>query len=624
MRTWANQMTDACPQGISTETLSAWRDATLGASDADFVARHAPTCRACADRLALFDAIEDALRQQRTPAPRASLWGEVYARIADDQRGERADPRHDSIDVAGYPTEYATAHDGGGTAGGPVGLPPTARQPRQARRPARDAGGRTPREGQRLRRRWGAVGAATAAALVAALLIALLASRLATHSNGGQPTPTAHTPVSSVTATSTTSATSDVLPAGWQNLPALANGPTQPVIAPSDPQVVYFAGGGTTVKGQAPTYTLARSDDGGATIHHLPFPTLNGQTIDTYAPLVLNVVVNPLNPQTVYLYTQIEVAACPANFAPLAMRRVSLDAGLGARRGARGEAPLAGNVCQPEFVSTDGGESWGLLNLPAKGLLGITSPDGNRAERAIQIQGTRLYGTVSDVMLAASGVPVGGRLVVSEDGGVTWTLVDAPIAAQGLVAYDFAATPSGSTVFVVSENPQTVQLPTLNADSHLWRSDDAGATWTELGPIPNASVAGGSISGMAATVAASGQPILYLDPASDNTGKTLPVEASADGGQSWQSAPAVGSLNGIQLLGVTASNQIVMLFDDGAYRAWAVGDTSWTTVAPSLGSSFSDTSYFIGAAAARSAGKVALYAIGQFNGITIVARYTLP
>ncbi|HUY79711.1 MAG TPA: sialidase family protein [Ktedonobacterales bacterium] len=631
MRTWADQMTDACPQAVTTETLSAWRDATLAPTDAAFLARHTPTCRACADRLALFDAVEDALRQQRTPAPRPSLWGEVYARIADETRGSaRTDAQRDDFAEDGYPSEntaaysrgYPAATDSGAAGDRLMRLSPISR----ARQPDRSGladGGRTPDDRQPLRRRWGALGAASAALLIAALLIGLLLSRSGFNTRGAHPTPTAHTPVSSVTATSTVA--SDGLPAGWQNLPVIANDPGQPVIAPSNPQVVYFSVAGSSVKGVPPTYLLARSDDGGVTIHHLPFPLLNGQTIDTYSPLLLNLIVSPLNPQTVYLYTQFDLGACPNNFVPFATQRVTPRSAALGQVAQRGAEALAGSTCQPEYVSTDGGLTWTLLNLPTKGLLGITPPDGNRYAPTIQAQGSRLYSTVANVGLASSGVPMGGRLVMSQDGGVTWTLVDAPIAAQGLVAYDFAAAPSGSTVFVVSENPQTVQLPTVNADPHLWRSDDAGATWTELGYTPGASATSGGVSGMAATVSANGQAIVYLTTSDANLPKSTTIlEASADGGQTWQHAPDAGTLGETVPLGVSASNRVVMVFADRSYRGWALGDAGWTTMAPSLGPSYSSNLYFIGDVVADNPHKVALYAIGDINSVSVVARSTLP
>lgn len=623
MRTWADQMTDACPQAVATETLSAWRDATLAAPDAAFLARHAPTCRACAERLALFDAIEVALRQQRTPAPRPSLWGEVYARLADEARGgarggAREDVQQDDVTDDGYPSGYVSAYPG-------------ARPTGTASRPGPADSGRLPLGRQRLRRRWGAVGAASAALLIAALLIGLLVSRQGLTGVSGHATPTAHTPVSSVTAAASPSATGAPLPAGWQNLTALDTGPAQPVIAPSNPQVVYFAatsGGAATSKataGATPTALLARSDDGGVTIHHLPFPTLNGQTIDTYAPTIVYVFVSPLNPHTVYLTAQFSLGACPSNFAPTLMRRVKLDAGSGAQRDGK---TLSSAVCQPQYISTDSGQTWRLLSLPTKGLLAVAPVNANRFSNAIQAQGTRLYSTVTDEGLGfGGGVTPGGRLVTSVDGGITWSLVDSPIVAQGLQVYNFAPAPIGSTVFVVSENPQTNQPPTYAIDPHLWRSDDSGATWTELGYTPNGSATTGPLGGMVATVSASGQPILYLDTSSGKIAQSASVEVSVDGGQNWQAAPDAGALSEADPLGVTASGKVVMVFGDGSFRAWTLGDPEWTTVAPALGSSFSRTLYFIGAANATGDGKLALYALGALNSSSsasaVVARYVL-
>ena len=167
--------------------------------------------------------------------------------------------------------------------------------------------------------------------------------------------------------------------------------------------------------------------------------------------------------------------------------------------------------------------SWKLLSLPVHGILGVKAASGATG----QAQGQRLYGAVTDIVLASSGVVPPGRLVVSNDNGVTWSLADTAIFAANQWIYDYFPTPSGSTVFAIAGPTNTDQAPGWSPPLSVWRSDDAGATWKKEGPLPGAY----SLGVLAATSATTGQTILYVlaGDASDD----FHLYASNDGGATW-------------------------------------------------------------------------------------------
>ncbi len=166
--------------------------------------------------------------------------------------------------------------------------------------------------------------------------------------------------------------------------------------------------------------------------------------------------------------------------------------------------------CELEYVSRDGGVSWRLLNLPTRGIITrLLMGDGDSRSHTVGdmvAQGTRLYGDVVNDALGQEYAPPPGRLVVSNDGGLTWSLVDGGLHSAGQGIYDFAATATGSTVFAATV-PLSAAPP---KPMTLWRSDDAGASWIRLGPSPDM-----EISMRAAVIARTGTPVLYVLTADD-------------------------------------------------------------------------------------------------------------
>jgi len=574
-----------CELRISTEALSAWRDAQLSRAEAERIAYHAPTCRACADRLSGFEAVAGALRQQPTPEPRPTLWRETQQRLAQErprapETRPNANTEHRAIRstydadtgsvwneerrMPEWSTTMAPQTQRPSNPSNPSNLS-TATQPWQ-KRPAISAS-----------RAWRTVGAAAAAVLVVGLLIGVLVSRHGLRLGGAPKT----TPTTATTATATSTSTPTSNAGPWQVVAnGLGNGDA---LATSNPNIVYAGGiyAANSSKFSPNVVTLQRSDDDGAHWTKLALPTPNGQTILAANIIVLELAVSPINADTAFLTLQTDQAglcSSPGFATPVQPHQQPVGNKLDA-------SVLAGLVCQMQFVSVDGGANWRQLSLPTLGLLGIAQiqPADNLTQDAFKAQGTRLYSTVVDVGLASSGTIPPGRLVASDDGGVTWKLVDAQLAAQGQAIYDYMPAPSGNTIFVVTE---PAGAPSIGGsytapNLELWRSADGGASWVKVGGVPN-----NADNGMRVTVGSNGQPILYMDTAglakSGASQAASTIEVSVDGGATWTHAPDVsgGVTKYSTLLGVLADGSVVMQFNDNSFRAWKQGSSAWRTVAP--------------------------------------------
>lgn len=198
------------------------------------------------------------------------------------------------------------------------------------------------------------------------------------------------------------------------------------------------------------------------------------------------------------------------------------------------------DVCQVQYVSTDGGQTWARLKLPAPGFLDDLIPE----EPLASAIGTRLYGIVTDelIMVGPGGnskspiISPPARLVVSADHGATWKLCDAAIAAHGQQVAQYAAPPTGSDLYVISiPSPDTSASP----PETVWVSHDVGATWSESGPTPGTGTAatrGGDAGGEVNSVFASANTnangsTLYLDVVVQGQERAM---ASMDGGHTWQ------------------------------------------------------------------------------------------
>ncbi len=276
-------------------------------------------------------------------------------------------------------------------------------------------------------------------------------------------------------------------------------------------------------KGGPSIVTLQRSDDCGATWSDLTPPAIPGVTYTSNVSY-MSIFTSPLNPNTAYLTLQMlqfsGAQTCPSTSSAAIASRSS-------------------TICQPQFVTTDGGVTWQALRLPVPGILGVlsaTSPITDlRIEGMLRAQGSLLYGVVTDWSIGANSATPPGRLVVSSDGGVHWSSADSALAAQGYRVWDFAVTPTGQAIYVTAEpsNDSPRQPPTYIPTLSIWSSLDGGQTWTKSGPTPGSgteSGEGGKVMFMSAGMSG-GQSIVYIVATDQGQARML---ASVDGGHTWQ------------------------------------------------------------------------------------------
>lgn len=341
--------------------------------------------------------------------------------------------------------------------------------------------------------------------------------------------------------TTTLAATATTTHNPWKSVTNLN---TVASIAPAQLRTQFKTFTGQQAKGDPAELWLRRSEDYGVTYHGVSLPAIPGGDNPTNVQYIHGEQ-SPLDPRVYFLTVQTQQSC--ANSAP----------------------------CQYQYVTMNGSSSWQALNLPVHGVLGVQN-DANSGEVA---QGQRLYGVVTDIILASSGVVPPGRLVTSVDGGLTWSVADAGIFAANRWIYDFAVTPTGSTVVALAGQNYGTGLGQPNPTLNLWRSDDAGATWRNMGAPP----APTSPKVRVAAIPQTGKTAIYVLGA--DAKNAVSVFASVDGGATWPSSytfhiAADSSGPGINLFGSFADGAVAIANYDNTTLAWAPGEATPTTIFP--------------------------------------------
>lgn len=366
-------------------------------------------------------------------------------------------------------------------------------------------------------------------------------------------------------------------------------------VAPSDPRVAFRA---ISPQSNPMAIALARTTDGGATWTNVALPSDDGGWFGDLA-------VSPLDPQTVFLLLFAEQSDphCPpsalgpgTDIGPAALKAPNVphaDARLGPLHPTSG-----GYSCSFQYVSRDGGTHWSHPTFPWPGMhLDEVAPNAS----AVQVQGTTLFAALAGNL---NGEAFDGwRLAASSDGGSTWRAADAAIWAAGQIVMRYTAIP-GTTILFARSVPQ--QTPAgQQSSTTLWRSDDAGMHWSQVGggafPPAYGALVGTAQGASSTTLYALGAQLLTQTSTGLLTAVgTLPISASTDGGRTWSRAPSSGEPQNkmTTLIGTLADGSLLLEFSDQqpvpeaaaadanvSYYAWRPGDKAWFQVTPPPGGS---------------------------------------
>lgn len=398
-----------------------------------------------------------------------------------------------------------------------------------------------------------------AATVVVVGMIALLLTQNAyrrAHGPGGN---------SDATATSVSTPTMTAAP----NLTFLQPGQL-PVVSASDPSVVYKLASGA----------LQRSVNGGKTYSTEALPKSDLSQIDD-----TSVAVSPLDAAHVFVTfsgrkdTQVCPGVAPY---PVIVMHGGIDAG--------GYIP-----CAEEYVSADGGHTWTQPKLPYRGALGglnsyrVATGPLEDSQYTFKASGSRLYSALAFDNLGGSLADSPGvRLVVSDDGGMTWALIDSALATSTRYICDFGVEAATGMIYAVTGDNACGGMS--NPKLTLWVSANSGQRWSVLRALPTLGETG-------IFVGAHGELYIYepqvtvAGRGSTTTATPADLKVSVDHGATFSSAPSAGLSADTPLTGpfaTLADGSIVCAVmgpNSGTVvpmtlYAWKPGASSWRTLAP--------------------------------------------
>ncbi len=344
-----------------------------------------------------------------------------------------------------------------------------------------------------------------------------------------------------------------------------------PVVSASDPSVVYKLANGA----------LQRSSDGGKTYSSVALPKTDIAPIDS-----VSVAVSPLDASHVFLSFSGQTiggqdCAGMATYPAIALHG-GIDAG--------GYVP-----CAEEYFSADGGHTWSQEKLPYRGALGglnsyrVVAGAGDDSQYTIKASGSRLYAALAFDNLGGSLVDSPGvRLVASDNGGLTWTLVDSALATPSRYVCDFGVGAASGVIYAVTGD--NACGPMTNPNLTLWVSVNGGQRWSIVRALPTLAESG-------IFVGAHGELYMYepqvtvVGRGSTTTATPADLKVSVDQGATFTSAPTAGLAANSSLTGpfATLADGSIVCAVTGPVTgqvssmtlyAWKPGASSWRTLAP--------------------------------------------
>jgi photosystem II stability/assembly factor-like uncharacterized protein len=293
---------------------------------------------------------------------------------------------------------------------------------------------------------------------------------------------------------------------------------------------------GTTFKGQRSYMMLARTTDGGATWHYLPFqnPSLANATADAWHISFDNAATGWLYGNQLYVTNDggqtwtLTTSAFGQYVIALASSGHSVWSVI--NPGCLGPTTCPGQL----ELSSDGGASWSWTHVSMVGF-------------GAQI--VRLGPATGWILEWQPGAQGGSsKLVVTHDGGATWVTLTPPCPAEDSFEDRMAALPDGTLWVICGGQPGAGQQI-----KQLAISSDGGQHWT----YPPNQPSGGYVRELALSSPTTGWLALSRGV----------LEVTPDSGQSWQTADSRGVA-----VEVAWSGALAVMFTDSLH-GWAATST---------------------------------------------------